>query len=90
MTVAVDNFSSSQVGPSGPPTRFGAITPSDVADNELPEVPRCLFVGGGGTVTIKEMDGTTTQLTLPAGQFSMRYRQVLATGTAATGLSWGA
>lgn len=92
MPVAPDLFAALQ-HPSlnSPVERFGVVTPDDTALNELPEVPRALYVGVAGHVALKEMDNTTIVLSnLPVGWHAIRYRQVLLTGTTATNMVWGA
>ena len=66
-------------------TKSFAITPSDTVN--FPRVPREIQVAVGGTVTVVNMDDTTTQYTVPAGGvITQMTKRVNATGTAATGL----
>jgi hypothetical protein len=88
MPVAPDIFlSNPPVGYAGPYVFGVAVTPSDVALNELPNVTRALMVGVGGTLSVKLMDNTTVALTVPTGLLELRVRQVFATGTAATNIT---
>ena len=92
MPAAVDNFASNN-GPSltSAPVRFGVVTPSDVALDELPEVPRGLYVGVAGDVSLKDMAGNTVLFkAMPVGWHAMRFRQIFATATTATTMVWGA
>jgi len=68
-----------------PATSWAAITPSDTAG--LQKLPASVFVGVGGTVTVKGSDGTSALFTAVSGQIlPIQPTFVMATGTAATGL----
>lgn len=69
---------------SSPARRLRTVTPSDGAD--LADLPKALFVGGAGTITlIAADDSTSVQLTVAAGALlPIRAKRVLATGTSAT------
>lgn len=61
-----------------------AITPHDV--NELPTIPKALYVGAGGQVTLRGVDGAADVVfrNVAAGQvLDVRARFVRATGTTA-------
>lgn len=70
------------------PARGGfAISPSDTT--ALAVLPRALFVGTGGTLVVRPIDGATdlTFRNLVAGQvLALRVSHVRATGTTATDL----
>lgn len=69
------------------PLQYGQpITPDD--GNDLPVVPRAIYVGQAGNITLQMADGTTLVMeNLPAGSLlPVRALRVLATGTAAAGL----
>lgn len=62
-----------------------AVVPHDT--NALPIVPKGIFVGTGGTVTLRGIDGSAdvTYRNLPdASYIAVRARYVRATGTTAT------
>jgi hypothetical protein len=63
-----------------------AITPSDTVD--LAVVPRRLWIGGAGNVTINTLAGRSLTYTgVPAGTYlQMRASRVFATGTTATNI----
>ena len=78
-----DSFTSDLVAPA----REGAeIVPSDGTD--LPHLPRAIWIGGGGSLSMVMADGGTVQLVgVPAGALlPLRPRRVRATGTSATKL----
>lgn len=63
------------------------ITPSDTV--ELPVVPKGIYVGAGGDVTLRGVNGTTdvTYRNLADGSYiAVHVRYVRATGTTATNL----
>lgn len=63
-----------------------AITPSDT--DEVSIIPKALFIGGSGTISIIALDDTApVSLTVTAGQIlPIRAKFVRATGTTATGI----
>lgn len=63
-----------------------AITPDDVSD--LPDSVREIYVGGGGDLTVRGLDGeTVTYQDVPAGTFVQLWVvRVFDTGTTATKL----
>jgi len=76
-------FKFATAGPAGAPF---AITPSDTG--QLTTLARFIMVGGAGDVKVQGLDGQTG--TLPSCQPGVQYRanakQVLSTGTSATGI----
>lgn len=87
MPVAPDNFANRGGAGYGTPYHGGAaVTPSDIVDNELPQVTLALYVGGTGTLRVKMVDGTQLDFAGVVGLQYLRVRQVLATGTSATGI----
>ena len=72
-------------GIGAPATHWFAITPSDSVD--LAVVPRGLYVGVSGTLTVIDIDGTScTFVAAPVGYHPLRPKRVMATGTAATNI----
>lgn len=65
--------------------RYFAVTPSDT--DELVTKAQGLLISVGGTLTVKDWDGNTVSTTVPAGFFPGCVKQVLSTGTAATGIT---
>lgn len=64
---------------------FGSISITKSDSTVLSPICRRLFVGGAGTVTVRMLDGSTPQFTVPAGgTLDIQFDQVLSTGTAAT------
>jgi len=58
-----------------------AVTPSDTETFG----PSLIFVGGAGTITVRDVSGSTVQFTAPAGvTLPVLATGVMATGTAAT------
>lgn len=50
----------------GPARDFYSITPQD--DTDLSSIPRAIYVGGAGDLTVTSLDGTTvTFVAVPAG-----------------------
>jgi len=81
-----DHFSAHSAGLTSPAEHADAITPSDAG--ELPRATRALYVGQGGDVSARFVSGDSVVLAnLQGGTvYPLRLRQVLATGTTATGL----
>lgn len=79
-----DTFEHHGSGLTAPITHAVAVTPSDLAD--LAVVPRALFLGGAGdlTVTLKDDAAAVTLTGAAAGWHPIRARRVWATGTTAT------
>jgi len=83
-----DRFAGYSDSVQGPCRRWAAIAPSDSAD--LVEVPKALYVGGAGNITMIGIDapvGATGAVwsNVPAASIlPVRPRRVLATGTTAT------
>ncbi|WP_108263677.1 spike base protein, RCAP_Rcc01079 family [Mangrovicoccus ximenensis] len=80
----IDFFKKFAKSLSGPITNAEPVTPSDVTD--LPVIPRALYVGTGGDVTVELLDspsGTArTFRNIPdASLLPVRVRKILATGT---------
>lgn len=70
---------------SAPADNVIAITPNDAT--ALVAVPKALFIGGSGNLTIKGANGVPALLIVQAGQIvPVRARFVMATGTTATGI----
>ena len=70
---------------SGEPAKGGfVVSPNDTT--VFTEMPRALYVGGAGTLTVVMHDGTTLRFEgVTAGSFlPIRVRQVKSTGTSAT------
>lgn len=79
-----DHFQSAADSVSAPARSALAVTPHDT--NPLPDIPKALFVGTAGTITMRGVDGTADQLwkNVPAGAIlPFRARFVRATGTSA-------
>lgn len=82
-----DEFSGVQDSESGPSRAPYAITPHDV--NELPNIPKGIFVGTGGNVTLRGKEGAADVVykNLPnASYIAVAAKYVRATGTTATDL----
>lgn len=82
-----DRFGSMSDTAVSPSTRPYTITPSDT--EELPETPKGLYVGTGGTVVLRGVNGAAdvTYKNLGDGSYiAVRARYVRATGTTATDL----
>lgn len=72
---------------SAPATRAVAVTPHD--SNPLTDSPKALYVGTGGNITMRGVNGTADTLwkNIPAGTvLPFRARYVRATGTSAADL----
>ena len=80
-----DQFSSHGDSVSAPATRAVAVAPHDV--NALADIPKALFVGTGGNVTMRGAGGGADVLfkNVPDGSvLPFRAQFVRATGTSAT------
>ena len=84
--MSTDRFAYRSDSPYGPSRHAFAVTPSDAAP--LSPVPKALFVGGAGTVTLRTIDSAAdVTLNVQAGQIlPLRATHVRASGTTATGL----
>ena len=79
-----DYFASYGDTPSAPATRALAVTPHDV--NALSDVPKALYVGTAGNITMRGVNGTADQVwkNVAAGTvLPFRAQYVRATGTTA-------
>jgi type 1 fimbria pilin len=79
-----DNFSTLGDSPSAPSTYALAVTPHDV--NALTDIPKALYVGSAGNITMRGLNGAADQVwkNVPAGAIlPFRARYVRATGTTA-------
>lgn len=78
-----DQFQTLADSVSGPATRVAAVVPHDV--DPLPEIPKALYVGTGGTVTLRGGDGAdATFANVASGSYLLvRAQYVRATGTSA-------
>ncbi|PTQ12972.1 hypothetical protein CLG96_02175 [Sphingomonas oleivorans] len=79
-----DPFGSFSDSVSSPATRAVAITPHDT--NPLTDVPKALYVGTGGNITMRGKSGTADQVwkNVPSGAIlPFRSEYIRATGTTA-------
>ena len=79
-----DPFAGVADAPYAPATRALAVMPDDT--NPLADIPKALFVGTGGAITMRGINGTSDQLwkNVAAGTvLPFRARYVRATGTSA-------
>ncbi len=85
--MSIDPFrDTGDVASAAPRAPFG-VSPSDT--DELPIIPKALYVGTGGTVTLRGVGGTADVVfrNVASGQvLDVRPRFVRATGTTATDL----
>lgn len=81
-----DQFSNVADEVSAPATRVGAVVPHD--GNPLSDIPKALYIGGGGTIVLAGTSGgDATLANVPAGSvLPIRARFVRATGTTATNI----
>lgn len=81
-----DPFANTQPSLSSPASAGMAVIPSDA--NALPVTSRALYIGSGGTLTIRMMSGDDlTFVGVPSGSFlPIRVTQVHATGTTASAI----
>jgi hypothetical protein len=83
-TMMADQFEGFSDSVSGPATRAAAVVPHDV--DALPEVPKALYVGTGGTVTLRGAGGgrDVEFKNVASGSYLLvRAQFVRATGTSA-------
>lgn len=82
----MDKFSEFPTTLIAPARDAEAVIPNDAVD--LASLPRAIYVGQGGTVSVRMAGGQTVQfLGVQAGSFlPIRAKGVNATGTTATGL----
>lgn len=83
----MDNFSQNADSVTAPARAPYAITPHDT--NPLPVFPKAIYVGTGGTIILRGVDGTAdvTLKNVQAGQeLAIRARFIRATGTTAADL----
>jgi hypothetical protein len=82
----MDTFKNHTRSLTSPPEHAVAILPQDGAD--LAVVTRAIYVGAGGDVAVRMLDGTTVTLTnVPNGTLMpLRVSRVLATGTTASAI----
>lgn len=79
-----DSFQSATDSVSSPARSAIAVTPHDA--NPLADIPKALFVGTAGNITMRGVDGAADQVwkNVPAGAIlPFRARYVHATGTSA-------
>lgn len=79
-----DRFSGYSDSISAPATRAAAVAPND--SNELPDIPKALFVGTGGTIVMRGAGGgpDATFKNVPNGAvLPFRPQYVRSTGTTA-------
>jgi len=81
-----DTFASNAVGMSGPARNAVAITPDNTAT--LTYIPRGIYVGGGGSISVVLVSGDSASFSNVAAGTILPIcpKQVLATGTTASGL----
>ena len=82
-----DYFSSHGDTPSAPATRALVVSPHDT--NALSDIPKALYVGTAGNITMRGVNGAADQLwkNVPAGTvLPFRAQYVRATGTTAADL----
>jgi len=81
-----DRFSHHSDSPSSPARHAFAVSPSDSVS--LSPLPKALFVGGAGTITLRTIDSPAdVTLEVQAGQIlPLRALYVRANGTTASGL----
>lgn len=82
-----DTFQSAADSVSSPARSARAVTPHDA--NPLADIPKALFVGTAGDITMRGIDGTADQLwkNVPAGAIlPFRAHYVRATGTSAANI----
>lgn len=82
-----DPFAGVADAPFAPATRAVAVTPDDATP--LPDIPKALFVGTGGAIAMRGVNGAADQTwkNVPSGSvLPFRAQYVRATGTTATDL----
>ena len=85
MSDSINNYGRSELG--DPATDAGTVTPNDATD--LADLPKALYVGGTGNVTLQFPDkaGTVLFANVQAGStLPVRPARVFATGTTATNI----
>jgi len=82
-----DRFANTQASLSGPASSGFSITPSNSAD--LPETTRALYIGTGGSLSVRMLSGETLTLpnVLPGSLLPLRVTRVFATATTATAIA---
>lgn len=78
----MDTFVTQASDLESPGRNFAAVTPSDSTD--LTYLPRALWVGGSGDLTVVSVAGDTATFSSASGWMPIRPARVLATGTTAT------
>lgn len=79
-----DSFSSNSDSVSAPATRVVAVVPHDV--NALTDIPKALFIGTGGNITMRGVNGAADLLwkNIASGAIvPFRAQYIRATGTTA-------
>lgn len=82
-----DQFQNNADQVSAPATRALAVSPHD--SNALTDIPKALFVGTGGNITMRGVNGASDQVwkNVPSGSvLPFRAQYVRATGTSAADL----
>jgi len=82
-----DQFQNNADQVSAPATRAVSVTPHD--SNALSDIPKALFVGTGGSITMRGVNGAADQVwkNVPSGSvLPFRAQYVRATGTTAADL----
>ena len=75
-----DSFEKFTVGLDSPGTRHFAITPSS---SVLPNIPRVIYVGGGGTLELEDVNGISCTYNPVSNSYIIfRANKVLASSTA--------
>ncbi|MEE4154632.1 MAG: hypothetical protein V2I27_10780 [Erythrobacter sp.] len=85
--MTIDPFTSTADSLNAPASRCFAITPDDVA--ELPYVPKALYVGSGGDIVVRPLEGEEDVIfsnTISGSILDIRVRAVRASGTSAEGI----
>ena len=81
----MDQFKNHTPGLESPASHLFEIAPDDAAD--LPQVTRAITVAASGHLQVVTAGGDAGRVFVAAGvPFPLRVRQVLATGTTATGI----
>ena len=78
----MDNFDKHSTGLDSPAYNGAALTPDDGID--LTNVPRALWVGGAGDVSVILASGDAVTFNNVSGWMPLRVRRLNATGTTAT------
>jgi hypothetical protein len=82
-----DAFANTLDMPIAPATRTVAVTPHD--SNALIDIPKALYVGAGGDIAMRGVNGTADQIwkNVPTGTIlPFRAQYVRSTGTTATSI----